>query len=80
MSATFAFDVPTLEMLAVLPVIDEFRIDGDDGVFLTKSIGNSTTSSAKVADTALGGAVDGDEFFCVGAYTTGFVALDANCG
>jgi hypothetical protein len=31
-SATFAFDVPTLEMLLVLPVIDEFRIDGDDEI------------------------------------------------
>ncbi len=30
MSATFAFDVLSLEMLLVLPVIDEFRIDGDD--------------------------------------------------
>jgi hypothetical protein len=31
-SATFAFDVPSLEMLWVLPVIDEFRIDGDDEI------------------------------------------------
>ena len=29
-SATFAFDVPTLKMLLVVPVIDEFRIVGDD--------------------------------------------------
>ena len=45
----------------------------------TNSIFNSNTSSVKVADTALGGNVTGSAFTCVGVYTTGFVALDANC-
>ena len=34
-SATFAFDVLSLKMLLVLPVIDEFRIDGDDEMLYT---------------------------------------------
>ncbi|WP_394931481.1 hypothetical protein [uncultured Ilumatobacter sp.] len=46
----------------------------------TNSIVNDGTSSVKVADTALGGEADGGVKLCVGAYTTGFAALDANCG
>ena len=45
----------------------------------THSISNDNTSNAKVADTALGGSVTGSGFTCVGAYTTGFVALGTGC-
>jgi hypothetical protein len=45
----------------------------------TRSIYNGG-SSAKVADTALGGGnVTGGGFTCVGVYTTAFVALNASC-
>ena len=37
-------------------------------------------SSAKVADTVLGGGVSGGGFPCVGVCDTAFVALNANCG
>ena len=39
-----------------------------------------SSSGAKVADTALGGAVGRCRFTCVGVYTTAFVALGASCG
>jgi hypothetical protein len=48
----------------------------------TNSIFNGTepSSSAQVADTALGGGnVAGGGFTCVGAYTTAFVALPDDC-
>ena len=45
----------------------------------TKSIFNDNTSNAKVADTALGGAVAGNGFFCVGVYDTDFASAGANC-
>jgi hypothetical protein len=41
----------------------------------TNSISNDLSSSAKVADTALGGAVGGAGFTCVGVYDTAFVAF-----
>jgi hypothetical protein len=45
----------------------------------THSISNDGTSNAKVADTALGGAVDGNGFFCVGVYDTDFDAANEIC-
>ena len=45
----------------------------------TASISNDNTSNAKVADTALGGAVDGNGFFCVGVYDTDFAAANDIC-
>jgi hypothetical protein len=45
----------------------------------TKSIFNDNTSNAKVADTALGGAVAGNGFFCVGVYDTDFAAANEVC-
>ena len=47
----------------------------------TNSIFNGTdpSSSAHVADTALGGAVAGSEFFCVGVYDTDFAAANESC-
>jgi hypothetical protein len=45
----------------------------------TNSIVNSATSSAQVADTALGGVVTGTGFTCLGVYTTAFVALSGGC-
>ena len=45
----------------------------------TASISNVGTSNAKVADTALGGAVDGNGFFCVGVYDTDFAAANDIC-
>ena len=47
----------------------------------TNSIRNSTdpSSSAHVADTALGGAVDGTRFFCVGVYDTDFTPANGSC-
>ncbi len=56
------------------PTIRNSSLTGSDS-----SIVNSNTSSVKVADTALGGAVDGDGFFCVGVYNTDFAAANANC-
>ena len=44
----------------------------------TKSIDNYL-SCPKVADTALGGAVGGGGFTCVGVYATAFVALGTTC-
>ena len=46
----------------------------------TNSILNSSSSSAQVADTALGGAATGGTFKCVGVYTTAFAPLGAACG
>ena len=45
----------------------------------TASISNVGTSNAKVADTALGGAVAGNGFFCVGVYDTDFAAANDIC-
>ena len=56
------------------PTIRNSSLTGD-----TNSIANSTLSSAKVADTALGGAVTDGGFTCVGVYDTDFVALEADC-
>ena len=44
----------------------------------TNSIFNSG-STAQVADTALGGAVAGSGFTCVGVYDTDFVAANESC-
>ena len=43
------------------------------------NIGTDPSSSAQVADTALGGSVTGGEFTCVGVYGTDFVARSSQC-
>ena len=56
--------------ISSLPTIRNSSITGT-----TKSIFNESFSWARVADTALGGAVAGTGFTCVGVYTTDFVAF-----